>query len=198
MLYLTGRTSFVIPLKSVFQLPTTAKRTRCSQRDSFCGVPIIMYIFSCRHCALGLAFCLRLSHGMVPLNHFCVSITNKNKPIFSSKFISYPSRCFTDRQEHSSDVGARLWRRLIYPDADRTALSFKNLLGCYSNLLWAQSLPLGEHDKGRTTKIKQGTERTWSGSKEQCRRRKTKTVRASTSPSATWWTTVSRSKYKIY
>ena len=124
MLYLTGRTSFVIPLKSVFQLPTTAKRTRCSQRDSFCGVPIIMYIFSCRHCALGLAFCLRLSHGMVPLNHFCVSITNKNKPIFSSKFISYPSRCFTDRQEHSSDVGARLWRRLIYPDADRTALSF--------------------------------------------------------------------------
>ena len=99
---------------------------------------------------------------------------------------------------HSSDVGARLWRRLIYRDADRTAVCFQNVLGSYSNLPWAQSLPLRERDKGRTTKFKERTERTWSGSKEQCRRRKTKTVRASTSPSATWWTTVSRSKYKIY
>ena len=51
-----------------------------------------------------------------------------------------------------------------------------------------------ERDKGGTTKSKQRTERTWSGKKEQCRRRKTRRVRSSTSPSATWWTTVSRSK----
>ena len=145
-----------------------------------------------------LAFCLRLSHGMVPLNHFGVSSTSKTSQVSRARFISHSSSCFTDRQEHSSDVGARLWRHLIYPDADRTALCFQNVLGSYSNLPWAQSLPLRERDKGRTTKFKQRTERTWSGSKEQCRRRKIKTVRASTSRSATWSTTVSRSKYRIY
>ena len=121
----------------------------------------------------------------------------KIEPSFSCKFVSLSSRCFTDRQEHSNDVRAYLWRRLIYRDANRTALCFQNVLGSYSNLPWAQSLPLRERDKGRTTKSKQRTERTWSGKKEQCRRRKTKKAGASTSPSATWWTTLSRSKYKI-
>ena len=121
MRHLTGRTSFVIPLKSVFQLPTTAKEHVAHNEISFVEDQL-----SCIYSAadiVHLAFCLRLSHGIVPLNHFGDSSTNKNKPIFSSKFISHSSRCFTDRQEHSSDVGARLWRRLIYPDADRTALS---------------------------------------------------------------------------
>ena len=84
---------------------------------------------------------------------------------------------------HSNDVRAYLWRRLIYRDAHRTALCFQKVLCSYSNLPWAQSIPRRERDEGRTTKSKlQRTER----------------VRASTSSSATRWTTVSRSKYKIY
>ena len=59
-------------------------------------------------------------------------------------------------------------------------------------------IPLRERYKGRRRKSKQTTERTWSGKKERYRRRKTNRVRSSTSPSATWWTTVSRSKYNIY
>ena len=81
----------------------------------------------------------------------------------ASLYLIHPGRCFTGRQEHSNDVRVCLWRRLIYRDADRTALCFQNVLGSYSNLPWAQSLPLRERDKGRTTKSKQRTERTWSG-----------------------------------
>ena len=65
------------------------------------------HVFSCRHCALALGFCLRLSHGMVPLNHFRVSSTNKNKPGFSSKFISHSSSCFTDRR-NIADIAVML------------------------------------------------------------------------------------------
>ena len=57
-----------------------------------------MYIFSCRHCALASAFCLRLSHGMVPLNHFRVSSTNK-KSQFSraSLYLIHPAALLTAR-----------------------------------------------------------------------------------------------------
>ena len=63
-----------------------------------------------------------------------------NKPSFSSKFISHSFRCFTDRQKHSNDVRAYLWRRLIHRnrgrdhDRHRTALCFQTVLGSYSNL----------------------------------------------------------------
>ena len=35
---------------------------------------------------------------------------------------------------HSNDIRAYSWRRLIYRDANRTALCFQNVLGSYSNL----------------------------------------------------------------
>ena len=56
------------------------------------------HVFSCRHCALALGFCLRLSHGMVPLNHFRVSSTNK-KSQFSraSLYLNHPAALLTTR-----------------------------------------------------------------------------------------------------
>ena len=73
-------------------------------------------------------------HGLEDKELQSVLSNTTNKPSFSSKVISHSSRCFTDRQQHSNDVRAYLWRRLIYRDADRTALCFQNGLGSYSNL----------------------------------------------------------------
>ena len=49
MLYLTGRTSFVIPLKSVFQLPTTAKEHVARNEIAF-----VEYQLSCIYSAAGI------------------------------------------------------------------------------------------------------------------------------------------------
>ena len=53
-------------------------------------------------------------HGLEDKELQSVLSNTTNKPSFSSKVISHSSRCFTDRQEHSNDVRAYLWRRLIY------------------------------------------------------------------------------------
>ena len=83
-----------------------------------------------------------------------------NKPSFSSKFISCSSRCFTDRQEHSNDVPAYLWRRLVYRDHDRdahrTALCFKMYLALTAILREHRAFLLESATKEEQQRVNRG------------------------------------------